>query len=85
MKQTAKNHEAARAFHRELGYQLFLCRSQRKLSLSQVARETGCTIGELEMLESGSGSRKRLWKILELFKLYKKQPYIAIKDLPEKN
>ncbi len=82
MKQTAENHEAARAFHRELGHQLFLCRCERKLSLSQVARRTGCTVDELKLLETGWGSRKRLWKILELFKIYKKQVYIEVKDLP---
>ena len=81
MKQKAQNHEAARAFHRELGLQLFLCRCEKKLSLSQVARRTGCTVNELEMLEAGWGSRKRLWKILELFRIYKKKVCIEVKDL----
>lgn len=41
MKQKAQYHEAARAFHRELGLQLFLCRCEKKLSLSQVAWSKG--------------------------------------------
>lgn len=82
MKQTKEYHEKVKAFQREIGHQLYLCRMQQKLDLTHVAKITDSKICELEMLESGQGSRKRLWKILKLFNLYGKELCVTVKEFP---
>lgn len=85
IKQSTTSRQAVIEFQRELGKQLFLCRTEKKLFLKQVAKETGWEVDFIERMELGQIPLKRLWKVLRLFRFYGKDIHISIKDSSKEN